>query len=169
MSQLDKLLDVVAQADAGVLREEIDNLRGIKAWAISTLELDYEVGDKVVICSWDAQMACKEGWKAYKDAFEPGKIIGTVESLKFSSYGKPGWYIDVSFDRLFRENGLYGTKEKYIWLGPESEKPEGMRQHYKPEGTTKVFMFPPHWVKKYVPEDEEPPEAKYLRGTGLPC
>lgn len=140
MSELDKIIDALGSAN---LKNEIVKLKAIRQWAIDSLELDYKVGDKVILTQ-EGIDKLSSNFPDYAPSFTGGRV-GIICTLDFSS----SWYVTVEFDRLIRESG-YPDKDKLTWLGPEDEKPEGMKQYYKSEGTTKVFFGNPKWYKKYV-------------------
>lgn len=160
MSGLDDLLKALETLPGDVdLRYELRTLRAIRAWAIEQLGLDYEPGDRVVICSPEPSTR-GGGWTHYSEALAIGQT-GIATKIEFS-LSSNAWYVTVGMDRAWSvsDNGEKVTRH---WRGPADLTPEGFEppsefdQEYYPNGQVKHFYMKTAWVKKFVPEPEEEP------------
>lgn len=139
-------LSTLKGVDLAAMDRQIHQLLAIKAWAVNSLHLGYEVGDRVQITSWEAANAASKGsgWYPYREALAIGQQ-GRVEEISFNAHsGK--WQTLVALDRCWgvgERIGCVGLATYRYWYGPEDELPEGFEQYKVKE---KVFSLNAHWV-----------------------
>lgn len=137
--------------DLSRTRTELRQLLEIRDWAVRSLGLDYQINDRVVICS-EEPAAVGAGWEAYSEALAIGRE-GIAREISFNSFaGK--WQVLLAMDRAWSTHIERGRKTTRYWKGPASETPEGYEpptdydQNVHPYGKIKLFAMNVHWVKK---------------------
>lgn len=144
---LKQALATLKGVDLDAMDREIANLLAVKEWALSSLRLDYGVGDRVEIVTADAAAKAAQresGWYPYREALRVGQT-GVVREIKFNRFTNR-WRVVVAMDRAWSvgEDGV-GKPLKRYWHGPEDECPDGF-EFYKEEPS--VFSFGVHWVAR---------------------
>ena len=139
-------LSTLKGVDLAAMSRQIHQLLAIKAWAIKSLRLGYEEGDRVQIISWEAANAASKGsgWYPYREALAIGQQ-GRVDEIYFSE-AHYQWRVLVALDHCWgvgEKLGTGGLETYRYWYGPESERPEGFEQNKVKE---KVFMMNARWV-----------------------
>lgn len=144
---LKEYLESLVKIDLQKLQAEVERLRAVEVWAEEQLELDYVTGDRVMICTGDAQMIAHKrfsGWHSFREALAPGQC-GIVTEIRFSAYTKR-WGITVALDRAWSTSEDSSTLPTHrSWYGPEDECPDGYNYH---KTKRKLFYMQPDWVKK---------------------
>src|SRR5690242_2952535 len=95
-------LSTLKGIDIAAIDREVHQLLAIKAWALKSLRLDYEVGDRVEIVSWEPQAKAKErssGWYTYREALACGQT-GVVTEILFNRF-VGSWQVLVLMDRCW--------------------------------------------------------------------
>lgn len=139
-------LSTLKGVDLAAMDRQIHQLLAIKAWAIKSLRLGYEEGDRVQIISWEAANAASKGsgWYPYREALAIGQE-GRVEEISFNAH-RNKWQAMVALDRCWgvgEKLGTGGLETYRYWYGPADETPDGFEQYKVKE---KVFAFNAHWV-----------------------
>lgn len=150
MSALTQQLEHLSTLDVIGLKSEVENLRAIKEWALRSLGIDYETGDRVQIVSPEPSSR-GGGWACYSEALSQGQsgVAGAISFNQFSGH----WYVLVGLDRGWststRGYGATLRTERY-WWGPADQMPEGYERYAfdPPEGKVKYFALRVDWVAK---------------------
>lgn len=147
MSELEAMLDSYRALDLHKMRYELEVLSAIRDWAIKSLSLGYEVGDRVEIVVPYPQVQAKDGnngWHAYREALAMGQS-GVVREISFNVRRRK-WQTLVAMDRCWSVvDDAFGKPLSRHWRGPEEECPEGFELYKE---SVKCFSFDAHWVAK---------------------
>ena len=142
------LIDQIAKFNAAhEIRFEIQKLRGIKAWALKRLDVNYRVGDRVVL-RYDLFTGPDDDRRHYSEAASKGATARVVE-IDFNSM-HDYWYAAIVLDQ---EWSTMPNGDKY-WHGPAAETPPGMiepsayDQEHHPEGQRHVFSVHVQQIEK---------------------
>lgn len=155
MSELDDLVSMIDAFKGQPIRSalyEIEKLREIRDWAIKSLGLDYQPGDRVQIVT-PPDIGKNSGWRGYEEVLAAGRT-GTAGEIHFV---RDQWYCDLHVDRGWSCSerqvpdtlipGRWNTVTDRYWWGPADETPPGMKppsrfdQDRHPEGRVKIFML----------------------------
>lgn len=148
---LKDLIDLTANND---LRLELKELNAIKDWARRSLNLGYDVGDRVQIINSEPSQS-EGGWHQYRECLEPGQT-GFVKKIFFSVH-HDRWLVFYMPEREWKVARWPSNGRDIIrryWHGPVDQTPYGYeppsdydQKHY-PEGRKHTFMFNPEWLEK---------------------
>jgi hypothetical protein len=161
MTALDDLLDQLATTRVHNMRNEIERLRAIEAWARTQLPIDYKTGDRVVIVT-DRPTSPGGGWAQYAEALQPGQTGIAGESTIHPH--NSSWRVLVGLDRCWSahpRNDFDRTVDRY-WEGPADQTPDGYRapsrydQERHPNGKISWFSMDVAWVKRAASDQPGP-------------
>lgn len=135
MNYLDEPLDnLVAAAQSWIdIRRELENLRGIKAWALE--QLPFREGDEVVIVRVKIENKVNNGWWPHREHLVPG-ATGIAESIEFSTISKV-WVVMYKSDVEWTVSD-YDEKRKIYIRNPNDKH---------------LFMFHPEFLRKRQSDD----------------
>jgi hypothetical protein len=125
MSELDKVIDVIAAAQKIVLRGnaefELRTLRAIEAWAKSTRP--FKAGDQIQLRDGYMVPSTATGWQGYRDRLVGG-ARGVVRNVHFNVYcgARGDWQFDVVFDWDARD-GVFAFSASSLRLAAEQDSP----------------------------------------------
>jgi hypothetical protein len=150
-NKVDKALDLIDQIAkfnaAHEIRYEIAKLRKIREWALSRLDVQYRVGDRVRL-RYDLFNGENDDRQAYSECATEGATARVVEIDFHGVYDY--WYAGIVFDE---EWTIMPNHDRY-WHGAIGETPLGMVpptafdvEHY-PEGRRHVFSVHVQQIEK---------------------
>jgi hypothetical protein len=130
---------------------ELRKYQGIRDWAIRSLNLGYDVGDRVQIIS-PVPGRSEDGWKAYAECLRVG-ATGVVSRIEFNLH-------HGSWDAMFTPDVEWATSDymggKRWWHGPVDATPEGYEPpsdrdaERHPLGRRHTFAFRVDWLAPVV-------------------
>lgn len=154
-SPIDQLVTALEATNMQQLRAEMANLRAVKAWALAQLDIDFHVGDRVVITSPEPSQV-GGGWHHYREALAVGQT-GIAGEITFNE-ARGIWQCLVGMDRTWsvHERETWPPPASPVvtryWNGPADETPEGFeppraydREHH-PNGKIKRFAMNVAWL-----------------------
>lgn len=149
MSALTKVLEHLTSLDVQSLKSEVEDMRAIREWALASLGLGYQTGDRVQIVS-PMPSQTGGGWACYSEALSVGQT-GVAGGISFNRFAS-GWYVLVGMDRSWSTHDRSRSVLRF-WNGPADECPEGyeLPSGYPPEGKVKNFSMPVDWVTLFAP------------------
>jgi hypothetical protein len=150
-SKVDRALDLIDQIAkfnaAHEIRYEIAKLRKIREWALSRLDVQYRVGDRVRL-RYDLFNSENDDRQMYSECATEGATARVVE-IDFHAV-HAYWYAGIVFDE---EWSTLPNRDRY-WHGAIGETPLGMAppsafdvEHY-PEGRRHVFSVHVQQIEK---------------------